>query len=278
MTQIIGFAGKKQSGKNVSCNFVMMMKMKQLGISERIRVNNTTGELEFQDILGERLNGWFTLNSVNMESLYNSVGPFCKIYGLADALKDIAINVLGLPRDKVYGTDEDKMSETHLRWENMPGVTTEVTPQDPIDKEIAGRLGRYYEKVLSGIVYHEPGPMTIREVLQYMGTEIFRKMYEHVWVDTLLRRIEEDAPEIALICDARFDNELILLKNRGAIILGLLRDIFQSKDTHASEQINFDLCSAVIDNRERTIPEQCEAIYNMLVKLKCKHIPQMIIG
>ncbi len=282
MTQIIGFAGKKQSGKNTSCNFVMMLKIKEYGISQHVRIHPTTGVLEVKDVLGQKIagGGFFPFDgaNVNMESIYASVGPFCKMYGFADALKDIAINVLGLPRDKVYGTDEDKKTLTHLLWENMPGVTTEVTPQDPVAKEVAGRLGIYYEKVLSGIVYHKPGPMTIREVLQYMGTEIFRKMYAGVWGETLMRTIERDNPDVALIYDVRFDNEMICLTEEGGSIIGLRRDIFDSQDTHTSEQINFDLCSLVLENGGMDIEQQCEAIYHALVLLKCKNIPQAIVG
>ncbi len=69
----------------------------------------------------------------------------------------------------------------------------------------------------------------------------------------------------------------ILLKESGAIVIGLRRDIFQSKDTHSSEQINFDLCSTVLENGELTIDEQCEAIYVTLCDFKCKNIPKMIV-
>ncbi|MEO2157915.1 MAG: hypothetical protein ABGX31_01110 [bacterium] len=276
MTQIIGFAGKKQSGKNTSCNFVMMMKMRERGISKAIRINENTGELEVQEVFDQSVPGmeWFPFREpyVNLEGVYQSVGPFCKIYALADSLKGIAINVLGLPEDKVYGTDEDKQTKTHLLWENMPGV---ITPE--IERAIFKRAQGNIDPALLGLIVHAAGQMTIRDVLQHMGTEIFRKMYETVWFDTMMRRIEEDKPEIALVCDARFDNELILLKESGAIVIGLRRDIFQSKDTHSSEQINFDLCSTVLENGELTIDEQCEAIYVTLCDFKCKNIPKMIV-
>jgi hypothetical protein len=270
MTQIIGFAGKKQSGKNTSCNFITMLKMKELGLSEELRINEETGELEVKDVLGQTAmnGGWFsfTPGNVNIEGLYESVGPFCKIYALADTLKSIAIQVLGLPASKVYGTDADKSELTHLLWENMPGVVAVK------DYETQGAIE------IGELTVHEPGPMTIREVLQYMGTEIFRKMYETVWVDSLLRKIKAEEPEIAVICDVRFPNEINLLRDEGAIILGLSRDIFDSKDTHASEQIDFSLCSLVIDNQDMEIEDQCKAIYEALQKLGCKNLPHAVIG
>lgn len=284
MTQVIGFAGKKQSGKNTSCNFVTMIKMKELGLAKDIRINEETGEIEVKDILGDTIDNhdWFpfTPEHVNIEALYETVGPFCKIYALADALKSIAIHVLGLPAEKVYGTDKQKQEKCHLRWENMPGVITEMLPELDDDEaiEVAGRLGPYYQKLRSGVIYHPPGQMTIREVLQFMGTEIFRKMYDTVWVDTLLRKIEAEKPEIAVVCDVRFPNEMTLLREAGASVIGLTRDIFESKDTHASEQIDFSLCDLVIENQEMDIETQCSAIYQALVELECKNIPQVTIG
>ena len=39
MTQIIGFAGKKQSGKNTACNFILATKIAELGVSKGTRLN-----------------------------------------------------------------------------------------------------------------------------------------------------------------------------------------------------------------------------------------------
>ena len=247
----------------------MMLKLKQYNISRNIRINELTGELEVQDVLEQTVPGmdWFPFRPpyVNVDGLCQSIGPFCKIYALADALKRTAIDVLGLEEDKVYGTDSDKQEVTHLLWEDMPGVTDDGS----VDLDTMAKLG---------MTYHIPGNMTIREVLQYMGTEVFRKMYDTVWVDTLLRRIKREQPEVALICDVRFENETSILKEAGATILGLDRDIFESKDTHASEQINFDLCDVVIKNHSMNIEEQCASIYQAISRLRCENIPRLIVS
>ena len=52
MTQIIGFAGKKQSGKNTACNFILALKLAELGICKTSRLSKN-GEIEVTDILGE---------------------------------------------------------------------------------------------------------------------------------------------------------------------------------------------------------------------------------
>jgi hypothetical protein len=283
MTQIIGFAGKKQSGKNTCCNFITMLKLLENGVCKNARLTKE-GEIEVTDVFGDGLQGeeWFLFKNppVNTEAVLNGMNAV-KIYALADGLKRVAIDVLGLPEDKVYGTDADKMTETHLLWENMPGVITQKLPME--FETVEGRLGFYYASgeyttergIHIPLVYHEPGPMTIREVLQFMGTEIFRKMYDTVWVDALIRRIEKDKPQLALVCDVRFDNEIVLLKKAGAIILGLERDIFKSKDTHASEQVNLQLCNKIIQNGHLSIGDQNKEIYIALQQMNCKNLTDL---
>ena len=53
MTKIIGFAGKKQSGKNTACNFITAIKLAELGICKTSRISEG-GDIEVTDILGEK--------------------------------------------------------------------------------------------------------------------------------------------------------------------------------------------------------------------------------
>ena len=46
MTQIIGFAGRKQSGKDTACNFILAAKIAELGVSKSTRLTNT-GEIYY---------------------------------------------------------------------------------------------------------------------------------------------------------------------------------------------------------------------------------------
>ena len=126
MTQIVGFVGKKQSGKNTSCNFLLMLKFMEARIADKAFINND-GEIEVSNIFEERIPGkeFFTFKEphVNTKAVIDGLNRV-RIYALADYLKQIAIEVFGLPREKVYGSDKDKSELTTLRWENMPGVTT----------------------------------------------------------------------------------------------------------------------------------------------------------
>ena len=259
MTQIIAFAGKKQSGKNTCCNFITMLKLIESGVCKKARLSDS-GDIEVSDVFGETTDEeYFPFKEpyVNVDAVLEQMRSV-KIYALADPLKRIAIDVFGLPEDKVYGTDDDKNELTHLLWENMPGMYTET------------------DKGLLGLVkYHEPGPMTIREFLQYLGTDIFRKMFSDVWINALLSRIEKDSPDIALVCDVRFDNEIKLLKEKGALVVGLKRDLFKSKDQHSSEKVNLSLCHQTINNQDLDIPELNKEVYFALKDLDCKNLTDL---
>lgn len=250
MTQIIGFAGRKQAGKNTACNFILAMKLAELAICDKSRLSDD-GKIEVTDVFEERISGrdWFPFEDpfVNTESLFqDKLGEHVRIYAFADKLKQFAIDIFGLEEELVYGTDEDKNTETFLKWEDMPS---------------SGK---------------KKGTMTVRQVLQYVGTDVFRKMYKNIWVDSCLRDIRKDAPDLALICDVRFENEIKSIQKEEGMVIGLTR-YKKDKDSHKSELEIADklsLCDAVVDNSKLTIPEQNEQIYNALKD--AEFIPKII--
>lgn len=156
-----------------------------------------------------------------------------KIYNFADPLKqDICINILGLSHEQCYGSDLDKNTLTHIKWQD-----------------------KY---------------LTAREVMQVVGTDIFRNMYYNVWVNATINKIMRDGVELAIIADCRFPNEVESIKSAGGIVIKLNRNPYNSD--HASEtaldvinynQSNFDL---VLNNAIMTIEEQCDAVYSFLKK------------
>lgn len=274
MNNILALSGRKQSGKNTAFNFLLGIDLIKLSVvREQIEIR-PDGKLAISDIFGGKdWAGIFDIdrNTNAMKSFREEyIYPFIRNYSFADVLKqEVCIKILGLSWEQCYGTDAQKMSETHLRWENMPGITTHKTPQDKVDSVVAGRLGEYYEKVLGGVVYHEPGPMTGREAMQYVGTEIFRKMYADVWADATLKRIKEYDSHLSVITDCRFPNEVEAVQKAGGKVIRLTRNPFPDDD-HASEtaldpenydENNFD---AIIDNQNMSISEQNEALHQVL--------------
>jgi hypothetical protein len=249
---MIGFAGQKQAGKDTACNFILAIKLAELGLCKASRISKS-GSIEVTDIFNENMSGkeWFPFAPphVDVDSLFEDhLGGFVRSYAFADTLKEFAIGVFGLDRDLVYGSNADKDKATYLKWEDVPTAT-------PTDKQ---------------------GSMTVREVLQYVGTDLFRKMHENVWVDTCLRRINQDSAELALVSDVRFENEIRAIQKAGGIVIGLTRTVSKN-DSHRSEtEINssLSLCDKIIDNKKLSIAQQNQEIYSCLKKLKC--IPEII--
>ena len=235
MTKILGFAGKKQSGKNTCCNFLQMLKFHEYGVCKNASLNEQ-GQILVSDLFGERVSGsdWIPITEeyVDISQLLESFRP-CKIYAFADVLKEFSVDVLGLEYNQVYGTNEEKNSPTHLLWENMP-------------------------------IGNNKGPMTGREVLQYFGSDICRKMYENIWFDACIRRIRKDNPELALISDVRFPNEIKGVQNEGGVVFGLPRDIVNGKDTHSSEQVDLSLCDYLLPKGD--IDTTTKALYKIIIE------------
>lgn len=154
-----------------------------------------------------------------------------KIYNFADPLKkDICINILGLTYDQCYGTDDQKNELVNCFWNNKQ--------------------------------------MTAREVMQFIGTDIFRTMQESVWTNATINKILRDKLDLAIVADCRFPNEVESIKAVGGIVIKLTRNPFNS--SHESEialdadrynQLNFDL---IIDNTNIGIKDQNILLKNFL--------------
>lgn len=187
---IIAFAGRKQSGKTTSAQFV---------------ANEFIGGLS----------------------------GTAKIYNFADPLKtDICMNVLGLTFEQCYGTDKQKNELVNCYWDNKQ--------------------------------------LTAREVMQLVGTDMFRKLQNNVWADATVIKINKEKPDLALIADCRFPNEVDVVKRAGGIVIKLNRNPFNSDhdsetalDYNRYDYTNFDL---VLDNQYMSVNEQNQMIYQFLSK------------
>ncbi len=286
MTSVIGFSGKKQSGKNTAANFVLGTVMKNLGYTKGFKIT-PNGELYVYDLLEDISQaGIFNImeNSQRIQRFKEQwLDNHIKIYSFADALKqDVCMNVLGLSHEQCYGTDEQKNTLTDLRWEDMPGVTTHQQPDGFYNFVQMGgteSVGDYFKTIQKQLTYHAPGQMTAREVMQFAGTELFRKMSNNVWVNATIRKIKNDRPKIAVICDVRFHNEGdgiydLAYTSDGEMqgyVVRLLRDPFAGQDQHESETAmdNYptEKYYAIIDNKAMSISEQNSTIEKALLSV-----------
>lgn len=188
MTYIIAFAGKKQSGKTTSAEFVA--------------------------------------------SLYPHLR--CCIYNFADPLKkNICMDILGLTYDQCYGSDAQKNELVDCYWQKQQ--------------------------------------MTAREVMQFVGTDIFRNMQTNVWANATINKINRDGADLAIIADCRFPNEVSVIKQAGGCVIKLNRNPYNSSheseialDAPGYDHSIFDL---VLDNHNISISEQNIIIGQFLTPL-----------
>lgn len=188
MTHIIAFAGKKQSGKTTSAEFVT--------------------------------------------SRYPHLK--CGIYNFADPLKkNICIDILGLTYDQCYGSDIQKNELVDCYWNKQQ--------------------------------------MTAREVMQFIGTDIFRNIQTNVWANATINKIYRDNMDLAVIADCRFPNEVSAIKQAGGCVIKLNRNPYKSNheseialDAPGYDHSIFDL---VIDNHNIGISEQNAIIGQFVAEL-----------
>ena len=233
-TKIIGFAGSKQAGKTTCSNFLHGCQLKSHDIVKNFSIlddGRLTVDTEIINDQGLESFGSSILDVSRNDLEFTewalfSMWPFVKKYSFADTLKQIAVQLFDIPRECVFGTNEQKNQlQEHLLWENMPGV---ITPNQPAESGLA------FPEDLD-LKIHEPGPMTAREFLQYFGTDIMRKMYEPIWIQRVISDIQSEEPLLAIVDDVRFIDEVEAIQKVGGKVIGLERQPFES--SHSSEQV-----------------------------------------
>ena len=283
MANILGFSGRKQGGKNTAYNYLLGTHLKDLNIVQGSVRMKPDGNLWVEDVMGDRnLCGDLVQNRNNpkVDFFYiQNLDFFIKNYSYADLLKkEVCVNILGLTYEQCFGTDEEKNSITHLKWEDMPGVITTISPaewrgyMDGVKEyEAITNKFDFHERLDDGLdfMHHEPGFMTAREVMQFVGTQIFRKMYGNVWADATIKMIQAEDPNLAVITDVRFPNEVEAIQQAGGKVVRLTRTPFPD-DNHESEtaldedRYDWNKFDLIIDNEHMTIADTHKALNDKL--------------
>jgi hypothetical protein len=241
MTLIIGASGKKQSGKNTM----------------------TKGIVD-----------WFLSNQ-----LFGVTGDDqIKEYSFADMLKQkICIDTMGLSYEQCFGTDEQKNSLTIYRWENLPlGIRTSnaiISFNKDINESFDLTLASSMTKSRLGNFIPRTGFMTAREIMQVVGTDIFREYFDdNIWVNATLREIYKDNKKVALISDVRFPSEVkAILNEENGYVLRLTRNVCNI-DSHSSEKaldnFNFSIPKCfILKNETMSIDEQNKNTIKIIKKI-----------
>ena len=125
MTRILAFSGKKQSGKSTHTNFIHGYQLKSFHVIQNYALTKegnllveTNGSSE-QEPVYSKLDISRTDDEFADWASYH-MWPFVKKYSFAHPLKSIAVELFGIRPEQVNGSDFDKNTKTHLRWEDMP--------------------------------------------------------------------------------------------------------------------------------------------------------------
>lgn len=201
MTQFITLAGRKQVGKDSSA-FIISCFLR--GLHDIVFDGENVGKIGCATATG-----WGT-NNVH-------------IVHFADALKQACHVIFGIPL-KDMETEEGKQKLTKIAW--------------PLDESgcYEGLGGPPDNAMWTPYNGQPPGPkfMTVREVLQFVGTELFRNQLDpDIWLNSVfLKPWAED--DIVIIADARFPNEAALGRENG-LLIRIERDTGLVSDGHKSE-------------------------------------------
>lgn len=234
-TKILGFSGRKQSGKTTSSNFLHGYQLRAFNVINNFLISDVGKLFVNTDIIedGKENTMWVEVNISRKDQDFSEwaayhMWPYIKSYSFAEPLKVIATELFNIPKQYVYGPEEQKNQiQQHLLWEKMPGMSKRK----------------------------KSGPMTCREFLQYFGTNICRSIYENIWTDALINSINIESPLLALVDDCRFENEVECIHKANGKVIRLTRNPYG--DTHASEKAldNYEQFDKIIDNQNMTIHE-----------------------
>lgn len=160
-----------------------------------------------------------------------------KNYMFAQHLKQIAVDVFGCTEEEAFGDKKEEPFATGPKEFN-------TVVADNIYSWVYMRNGSYTQDCRDAMFslvnkLEVPSFDTPRKLLQFVGTEVLRDCFTP---DYHLRQveyqIETDEPDVAIITDARFQNERDWARNFGAslvLISGRERENFESFGKHASE-------------------------------------------
>jgi len=80
-----------------------------------------------------------------------------------------------------------------------------------------------------------PCGRTIRQVLQVVGTDWFRSLWEDCWINAWKRRVADSDADVIFVPDVRFPNELKAVQDMDGFVIRLMRAPFAEEDQHVSE-------------------------------------------
>ena len=159
--------------------------------------------------------------------------PEYSIQSYAKILKEIVGLILNIPADDMDLPEVKSLPSGIKGWrivkksgQENPVPLVYGSAKAAIDDMVKYKLlaDKYETKIF------EP---TVREVLQFVGTDLFRdRFHPETWTSALMRRYTPD--QNWLIADVRFPNEAKAIRDKGGIVIRVERP-GEYKDLHPSE-------------------------------------------
>ena len=186
-----------------------------------------------------------------LKELFESNGKAVTITSFAEPLKRFCNDIFGIPLEDME-TEIGKKKTTHLKWEDL----------------------NWYCLNEDGYV-NKTGPMTVREILQYFGSNICRnRFYYNIWAEAPFKKefwtekyshkkgnIQHYPADVVIIADCRFKNELKIAQDNKAILFKIIRNT-GFKDDHISEKDLDDVDDSnwgyIIDNNRTLFSLKCK--------------------
>jgi hypothetical protein len=219
---IVGIIGKKQSGKNTVASM-----LQYLFTSEKEQ-----NESSFKDYMSRR----------NNSEYFERISGW-KQKAFAYKVKQVLSILTGMPVEDME-RGEIKSSFLPDEWNRQfLEVKNERIGPFYSEKETVDYVNKHRIKYFTQGKF----PITVRQALQYIGTDIFRDHFdEDVWIKALFS--EYSKSNDWLITDVRFPNEVEAIQIRGGYLIKLSRNN-DSEDTHESEQYIEEMdADFVVDN------------------------------
>lgn len=265
---IIAVAGKKLSGKTTLCKYLSAFYALHMNYPkwDLVLYQDADGIISARHKVDGALLPVFLGKSLDFDR------EPAITYSFATVLKSsVCTDVLGLTFEQTCGTNEEKNTLTPYFWDNLPleirkecsnewedicvGFSQIETDESGINPDV-----EFIEKVKKPRI----GPMTAREVMQVVGTNLFRRYFsDRVWVDATFRLIQSQKPAIAFIADCRFKSEVDAVIQAGGYVIQLTRNISPG-DIHQSE-IDLD------DYQFEKLGNHCLVINNQDKPISCKN-------
>ncbi len=198
---IIVISGKKGAGKNTLANQIIAELLnRRLSLGVRVNDQGLLVTPINLPTVGDKVTAWngklgfervIDTTPPNVSSIVSGAG--IRVLSFAETLKEFCISVLGLRPEQCWGTDEQKNTPTHIRWESLP----------------LGIRWKYAKKSLWPGTWLRRGLMTGREVMQVFGTDVVRQMYSDAWARSTYSCAVRIPEPVVIIPDGRFPNEII---------------------------------------------------------------------